>query len=545
MRALPSLFASLALSMLSLTPAALTPERAAWTLDARIESPHPIESGFWQQEVRMPEASFVKAHLGRLRLGPEDELLVSDGSGQTVYRVRGPVSAALWLPSAPGGTLRLEVFSAPGSTPWGLSVDRVAFGVGCASPGPWRSESCGADDSLDAVCYDADAARRVAGEAVGWMLMPYGTQYWVCCTGFLVSPQGHFLTNAHCIDDEMVAEGLEVGWKYQRPDCGSGDAAKESSSLGARLVTYDHALDYALLLLDAPNPAPQFGYLPLGSQVPAVGTPVWVPNHNLCGPKRFSVVSDMDGGPVTVRAVDLDNITGGLGTDIGYWSDTEPGSSGSPVLDDSETVVALNHLGPAPGFACSNDLMPQGVEMAKILPAIAPYLSGQDFIALALAARQGTSPTAFAFSAETREGVEPYTFDWDFGDGSPHSDQAGPVHTYASPGAYSVMLSVTDSAGRHATDGHLRVAAVAPPVIRSVVWKAKAPKLKVAGSNFAKGCKIRVEGWELETTLRQKKTLAFGLDQNLGDLIEPGHEVRVTVINPPPGTASPPFTFTR
>lgn len=39
------------------------------------------------------------------------------------------------------------------------------------------------------------------------------------------------------------------------------------------------------------------------------------------------------------------------------------------------------------------------------------------------------------------------TFDWDFGDGSPHSDEADPAHTYEELGEYTARLTVTDTAG--------------------------------------------------------------------------------------------------
>ena len=36
------------------------------------------------------------------------------------------------------------------------------------------------------------------------------------------------------------------------------------------------------------------------------------------------------------------------------------------------------------------------------------------------------------------------TYDWNFGDGSAHSTQASPVHTYADDGPYTATLTVSD-----------------------------------------------------------------------------------------------------
>jgi PKD repeat protein len=43
------------------------------------------------------------------------------------------------------------------------------------------------------------------------------------------------------------------------------------------------------------------------------------------------------------------------------------------------------------------------------------------------------------------------TFDWDFGDGSPHSDEPDPAHTYAALGEFTARLTVTDSVGNDST----------------------------------------------------------------------------------------------
>jgi gliding motility-associated-like protein len=55
---------------------------------------------------------------------------------------------------------------------------------------------------------------------------------------------------------------------------------------------------------------------------------------------------------------------------------------------------------------------------------------------------------------------------WDFGDGSPQSSASAPVHVYASPGDYTVMLIAFDSTGCIFSDTtFLTVNVVAPPLV--------------------------------------------------------------------------------
>ncbi len=50
------------------------------------------------------------------------------------------------------------------------------------------------------------------------------------------------------------------------------------------------------------------------------------------------------------------------------------------------------------------------------------------------------------FTDRTTGGTEPYQYDWDFGDGTPHSSEQDPTHSYATNGTYTVILTVTDEA---------------------------------------------------------------------------------------------------
>jgi PKD repeat protein len=61
---------------------------------------------------------------------------------------------------------------------------------------------------------------------------------------------------------------------------------------------------------------------------------------------------------------------------------------------------------------------------------------------------RGVAPATFEFGADMRGGVQPYTFDWDFGDGSQEGNRESVVHTFDEPGTYTVTMTVVDSVGQ-------------------------------------------------------------------------------------------------
>src|SRR5215213_7860785 len=63
------------------------------------------------------------------------------------------------------------------------------------------------------------------------------------------------------------------------------------------------------------------------------------------------------------------------------------------------------------------------------------------------------APATFDFEANVTGGTVPYTYSWDFGDGSVESDDDETVdHTFDVAGTYTVSATVTDSTGRTVSD---------------------------------------------------------------------------------------------
>jgi len=69
----------------------------------------------------------------------------------------------------------------------------------------------------------------------------------------------------------------------------------------------------------------------------------------------------------------------------------------------------------------------------------------------------GPENTPVCFTGSAEGGIGPYTYTWDFGDGSPLDYTAEPCHVYASSGVYTVTMTARDSLGSTAADSHVRI----------------------------------------------------------------------------------------
>jgi PKD repeat protein len=65
---------------------------------------------------------------------------------------------------------------------------------------------------------------------------------------------------------------------------------------------------------------------------------------------------------------------------------------------------------------------------------------------------QGVAPATFEFQANLTGGAEPFTYIWDFDDGSEGSDEQTVLHTFEEAGTYNVTLAATDTDNQNASD---------------------------------------------------------------------------------------------
>lgn len=78
-------------------------------------------------------------------------------------------------------------------------------------------------------------------------------------------------------------------------------------------------------------------------------------------------------------------------------------------------------------------------------------LPGSLAVTIGASATTGVAPLPVAFSASASGGTPPYTYDWNFGDGSPHASGATPSHTFTTAGSFTVTVTVTDAVAATAT----------------------------------------------------------------------------------------------
>ncbi len=148
-------------------------------------------------------------------------------------------------------------------------------------------------------------------------------------TGFLIS-QGRVLTNFHVLDGPAAAAEAQLAFAYEADANGQ---IKKQHFYRLKPDSYrgDKDLDFAVLEVEEGSgdvPLSDWGFLqPNLSYRPEEGRYLTIVQHPSGRPKELA----------------FDRVAGVQGDFLHYRTDTEPGSSGSPVFDENWQVVALHH----------------------------------------------------------------------------------------------------------------------------------------------------------------------------------------------------------
>jgi endonuclease G, mitochondrial len=183
-------------------------------------------------------------------------------------------------------------------------------------------------------------------------------------TGSLVM-RGLLLTNHHVLPDAATAGYSLVEFNYQDGTDGRPRPAVGFDLDPDRFFIADEELDFALVAVKAqPGELDGFGFNELvGEEGKAiVGDYVTIIQHPR-GDKKMVALREN-------RVVDV------LDEFLHYETDTEPGSSGSPVFNDQWEIVALHHASvPAPGHGELGGRLNEGLRISTLLA----FLRGKDF----------------------------------------------------------------------------------------------------------------------------------------------------------------------
>lgn len=340
-------------------------------------------------EIATPDAAYIKVNFSEVELPIGYTLEVSNRDGTEVYRYTSGKRDEFTVDESLGqdGKRSFSAMSITGNTAIvrvvgkseSKAAPRVVIGSyfegypedvmpelksrGLLSRTPQNKSICGVDDKRDVACYSTTSLPYTKSGPIARLLIGGSS----LCIGWRVGSGDRMLTNNHCFTTSSQARATEVWFNYQRSSCGSTTNAATTKVAGSSVLKTNSTLDYTLFTVASPSTISGFGFLSLDVRAPVTNETIFIVQHPAGKPKQIGSISDRDGS-VGCR-VNVASATGGAtGSDLGYFCDTEGGSSGSPVLARSSgKVIGLHHLG-----GCTN----QGVRIDRIWPQISSFFSG-------------------------------------------------------------------------------------------------------------------------------------------------------------------------
>src|SRR5918994_2720983 len=187
------------------------------------------------------------------------------------------------------------------------------------------------------------------------------------------------------------------------------------------------------------------------------GIPTLLPPTNAEGDTVFST-NETGGVPAP-----LANETGGGGGGIPtllpptnaegdtVFSTNETGGVPAPLANETGVPAPPTEVTPLPTNETGGVPAPLDNETGEI--TLPPTEGGAKPLTAEIAADfiEGDAPLTVELSAFVAGGIEPYTYSWDFGDGSAGSDQPTVQHIFENPFIYNVTLTVSDATGQVVT----------------------------------------------------------------------------------------------
>ncbi len=235
---------------------------------------------------------------------------------------------------------------------------------------------------------DMLAGAIYTAQAVGRIELPRGRAHG---TGFLVGPD-LMLTNYHVFKNKDVLSSAVVRFDYHaNADGATTDGRVFEFQPDFYVGSPDKELDFALVKLKGEPLAERklqpddegLGYLELLRRGRHRGYLLLAPRQ-IVEHERVNIIQHPNGNPQKV-VLTQNYVLANMSADrVHYLADTQPGSSGSPVLNRHWEVIALHHSGGAhPPQKATNNLQKvlkglykfnEGIPIRAIMPQIERYL---------------------------------------------------------------------------------------------------------------------------------------------------------------------------
>lgn len=361
----------------------------------------------YQHRIHFPRATYLSVHFAYFNLPPTDFVVIQSRENPEIsFTYRGTGRANLGLEGGffathvPRDDLLILYYttsrseSSSDEDEYGYVIDGYARGMNTPEEEPEAKKEpktiCDRDFSKEAKCYAGEPQVYRQSQAVARLLVNGISS----CTAWLIGCEGHLLTNHHCISSNKSALNTDVEFMAEAKSCDQQCRTSFScrgtvKTKGLTLIHANKDLDYALLKLNiAPSSYAQLSYLQLRATTALVNEPIYIPQHPRGMGKKIAMFVNAEGN--NVATITRTNISNECGADqLGYLADTQPGSSGAPVVSLTDhAVIGLHHCGGCENTAHRANTILGDLTQRRILPKCAiagstpppPFQGGDDSV---------------------------------------------------------------------------------------------------------------------------------------------------------------------
>jgi len=294
----------------------------------------------WQHELETaPESTFFRLHFKAIAASADSDFIVRirDRDDTAVLEVPAPTfskTGDYWTPYLQGTYALIQIENrraAPGTR---LSFQLPELGVESHGAQLLNIQDPLHPKDRNVAAYADNTGLTVAARGVAKLRFEKN-QLLLSCTGFLVS-EDLLLTNQHCLDNTADCASAVALFGYEEDRDRNLQTGEPFPC--EKIEATDAGLDFTLLRLGG-APGTKYGVLHWDFAPLHKGAALYIIEHPGGRPKRVA----LDG--CAVKTPNAPGEIAGQVTDLGHTCDTEDGSSGSPVLNLQNRVVALHHLG--------------------------------------------------------------------------------------------------------------------------------------------------------------------------------------------------------